>query len=528
LPADINFIFCENMRRILVVLFIVIVVIAAAFFFLRQRRTEREQDVEIIREAVVERGKITSTVNAAGSIEPQALVNLSFGLGGIVQDINVVRGQSVSSGDLLASLETDELALAVQQAQDGLRIQELTKEQLQNSGPSAATLATAQADIDAAEGNLAIAKANLKAAEASLDQTKAQKAQLLAGPTDGQIATAESQIASAELQQKNADEAHEATMRCFTVSTGDGGSRKTCPSLGPAEEQARANLENTNAALVAAQAQLADLRTGPSVADLEVSGAAIAAAEAQVESGRGSVVVAEANLARSQAAYDRLLEPPNESEVAILEAQVNSGRTNLALAQLRFDQAQVSSPIDGQVASLRISKGEQVAPGLTAIVVLDEDAFHTEVRVDEIDIDLIDEGQEVEIILDALPDTPVIGIITEIAPIADSTGSGVVTYLVTINIDSDDVTLRPGMTANASITVEEMEDVIIVPNWAVRLDRETGQAFVNRLRPDNSIEEVIVITGLRNDQFSQILSGLQEGDVVVVTDQREGFSFFGN
>jgi multidrug efflux pump subunit AcrA (membrane-fusion protein) len=84
------------------------------------------------------------------------------------------------------------------------------------------------------------------------------------------------------------------------------------------------------------------------------------------------------------------------------------------------------------------------------------------------------------------------------------------------------------MTANASITVEEMEDAIIVPNWAVRLDRETGQAFVNRLRPDNLIEEVIVTTGLRNDQFSQVLSGLQEGDIVVVTDQREGFSFFGN
>ena len=280
--------------------------------------------------------------------------------------------------------------------------------------------------------------------------------------------------------------------------------------------------------MAAAQAQLTDLRTGPSVADLQVSDAAIAAATAEVEGGHGNVLVAEANIARAQAAYDFLLEPVDEAEVAILEAQVEGGRTNLILAQLRLEQAQVKAPIDGQVASLRISPGEQVAPGRTAVVVLDENAFHTEVRVDEIDIDQIDVGQKVEIILDALPDSRVIGTIAEIASIADATGTGVVTYLVTINIDTDDVTLRTGMTANASIIVEEIEEVIIVPNWAVRLNRESGQAFVNRLLPNNIIEEVTVTTGLRNDQFSQILSGLQEGDVVVVTDQREGFSFFGN
>ena len=515
------------MRRASIIITIVIIVVAASIYFFSQRNGIREQDVEIIRETVVERGKITSTVNAAGTIEPQALVNLSFGLGGIVKGIDVVRGQRVSSGDILASLESVELELAVQQAEDGLRIQELTKEQVENSGPSAATLATAQADIDAAEGNLAIAGANLKVAEASVKLANAQKVQQLSGATSGQIAAAESQVASADLQQKNAEEAHEATLRCFDAPTESGGTRETCPGLGSAEEQARANLNNANVALAATQAQLNDLRAGPSAADLQVSDSAIAAAAAEVEGGQGNVLVAEANLARAEAAYDRLLEPVDESEVAILEAQIEGGRTNLALAQFRLEQAQVKTPIDGQVASLRISQGEQVAPGRTAIVVLDENAFHTEVRVDEIDIDQIDEGQEVEVILDALPESPVIGTISEIASIADASGTGVVTYLVTINIDSDEVTLRTGMSANASIIVEEMEGVIIVPNWSVRLNRETGQAFVNRLLQNESIEEVIVTIGLRNDQFSQIVSGLQEGDVVVVTDQREGFSLFG-
>ena len=130
--------------------------------------------------------------------------------------------------------------------------------------------------------------------------------------------------------------------------------------------------------------------------------------------------------------------------------------------------------------------------------------------------------------MDALPDESVSGVITEIAPTADTTGTGVVTYLVTINIESDDVPLKPGMTANASIVVEEMDGALIVPNWAIRLDRETGQAFVNRLLADNTIEEVPVVTGLRNEQFSEVISGMAEGDMVVVTNEREGFSFFGN
>jgi HlyD family secretion protein len=130
--------------------------------------------------------------------------------------------------------------------------------------------------------------------------------------------------------------------------------------------------------------------------------------------------------------------------------------------------------------------------------------------------------------LDALSDTVLTGTIAEISPTSASAG-GVVTYLVTINIVTDEgVTLRPGMSANASIVVQEVDDVLIVPNWAVRLDRETGDAYVLQKMADGAISEVVVETGLRNEQFSEVLSGLQAGDVVVVTSEREAFSFFGN
>jgi HlyD family secretion protein len=182
----------------------------------------------------------------------------------------------------------------------------------------------------------------------------------------------------------------------------------------------------------------------------------------------------------------------------------------------------------GRVASLQIREGEQATPGAPAITLIDEGAYHIEVSVDEIDIDQIAEGQPVEITLDALPDTVLDGVVSEIAPTAVTSGVGVVTYLVTINIDAGDVALKPGMTANATIITDLLDGVLVVPNWAIRLDRESGQALVNRLATGGEIEEVPIVTGLRNEQFSEVISGLVEGDVVVVTNQREGLgAFFG-
>ncbi|MCB8980891.1 MAG: efflux RND transporter periplasmic adaptor subunit [Ardenticatenaceae bacterium] len=512
------------MRRVGIVVGIILLLVVGYFVVRQRQEAEATAVPEILREAVVERGQVTATVSAVGSIEPESLVSLTFGLGGTIQQVNVVRGQVVAVGDVLAALNTDELALAVQQAEDALRIQQLTLQQRQEAEPSAATLASSEADIAAAEANVAVAQANLASAEAAVLQANAQKAQLLAGATPGQVAQAEANLAAAELAQKNAQDAYNKTIECFTTPAGD----EVCPGLGAPEEAARAALANANASLAAAQASLTDVQTAARPADIQLADAAIANAQAGVQAAQGNVQAAEANLARAQAAYDRLLEPPSESELAVLEAQVAAAQTNLQLAQLRLEQSQIVAPIAGTVANVLIHEGELASPGAPAISVVNEEAFHITVSVDEIDIDQIALGQEVEVSVDALPDTAVSGTISEIAPTSASSG-GVVTYLVTINIDSAQaIDLRPGMSASASIVVDEVADVLTVPNWAIRLNRETGEAFVNVLQADGTVEEVVVETGLRNEQFSEVLAGLSAGDTVVLTNDREGFNIFGS
>jgi HlyD family secretion protein len=512
------------MRRTGIIIGIILLLGVGYFVVQRQQLAAEEAQPEILREAMVERGQVTATVNAVGSIEPESLVSLTFGLGGTIQQVNVVRGQTVASGDVLATLNTDELALAVRQAEDALRIQELTLQQLLGAEPSAATLASAEADVAAAEANVAVAQANLASAEAAVSQAQAQKAQLLAGPTPGQVAQAEANLAAAQQAQKNAQETYNQTLECFTPPGGD----EVCPGLGAPEEAARAALTSANASLAAAEAALQDVQTSARPADIQLADAAISSAQAGIQAAQGNVQAAEANLARAQAAYDRLLEPPSENEIAVLEAQVAAAQTNLELAELRLAQSQIVVPIAGTVANVIIQEGELASPGAPAITVVNEEAFHITVSVDEIDIDERALGQEVEVAVDALPDTAVPGTITEIAP-TSATSGGVVTYLVTININSaQSEALRPGMSASASIVVDEVADVLIVPNWAIRLNRETGEAFVNMLQADGTIEEVVVETGLRNEQFSEVLAGLSAGDTVVLTNDREGFNLFGS
>ncbi len=519
----------RNLRNTLFVILVLALVGAGIYFLVQRQQTAAAEQFEVLREATVARDRIASTVNATGAIEPESLVTLTFGLGGTIVDVNAVRGQTVAADDVLAQLDTAELALSVQQAQDALQIQQLTMDQRVNRQPSPAQLASSQADIQAAEANVQVAEANLASAQASVQQAQAQRAQLLAGPSSGQLAQAEAQVSAARQQQKQAQETYNRTIECITYTVpGTNQEDEVCPGLGAPEEQARAALEAATLNLQAAEASAADLNNTARPADIQAVDAAIAGATAGVRAAEGNVAAANAQLARARAAADLMLEKPSADETAILEAQVSSARTSSDLAELRLRQAQLIAPIGGTVANVLIRAGEQAAPGSPAVTILNEDAYHITVNVDEIDIDRVEVGQPVVITLDALPDMPVQGVVSEIAPTSTST-SGVVTYLVTINLDeAAAASLRPGMSASAAITVDELDGVLVVPNWAVRLNRETGEAFVLIRRADGTIEEVVVETGLRNEQFSEVVGGLNEGDVVVLTNEREGLGgFFG-
>jgi HlyD family secretion protein len=131
----------------------------------------------------------------------------------------------------------------------------------------------------------------------------------------------------------------------------------------------------------------------------------------------------------------------------------------------------------------------------------------------------------VTVTLDALPNAALQATVDRIAPSA-TVNAGVVSYAVRLALETGEAALRGGMTATAAIVVDEVREVVVVPNWAIRRDRDTGAAFASVLRA-GVLQEVPVELGLRDEAVSQVVRGLTAGEVVAVQTTREQFSLFG-
>jgi hypothetical protein len=109
--------------------------------------------------------------------------------------------------------------------------------------------------------------------------------------------------------------------------------------------------------------------------------------------------------------------------------------------------------------------------------------------------------------------------------VAATTG-GIVNYAVRLVLDRSDAPLRSGMSATADIAVAEARAVLLVPNWAIRRDRRTGQAYAS-LKVGNQLVEVEIETGLRGENYTEARRGVNAGDIAAVTTARNQFNFFG-
>jgi HlyD family secretion protein len=251
----------------------------------------------------------------------------------------------------------------------------------------------------------------------------------------------------------------------------------------------------------------------------------------------GDLDAARAAHARAQAA-----EASARAQVAEALATLDGKETELAKAEIR-------SPIDGLVLLRQIEPGQTVAASLQAPILftLAEDLSQMElhVAVDEADVGRIAEGQAAVFSVDAWPERSFPAEITQVR-FAPRTVEGVVTYETVLAVDNSDLALRPGMTATAVITVQELQGVVLVPNAALRFippqttaaPRRRGAFGMIFPRPPHATRRsnierndnpkvwvlqdgeplaVPVKTGASDGRFTTLMSGeLQPGEQVVV------------
>lgn len=458
-------------RRNLVIFGILILLAAGAGgYYEWQRRAEEQAAQAALRQEVVGRGAIVATVSATGYLAPQEQVNLYFSTATPlpVTQVNVVLGQVVKQGDVLAALDTRELELTVTQAEQALRAARLNLELLQAPPRSE--------DLAVAEANLRVANAQVYAASQG-------------NPTET--------VEIARLNLVLAQNALNETNRQMDV-------------LVQHDRWAEKNALQAQADQQVEEAKIADLRYH----------------QAQQPPNFGPAASALAAVEQAQAALDKLIAGPGVEDLQIAELQVSQARAALDSVQNALQDAQIIAPFDGVVAAVNVRLGEPASGALPAITLADVSRFYLDVSVDEVDVARVAVGQPVTITLDALPKALLQGMVEKIAPAATN-NQGVVSYIVRLALDSSvDAPVRGGMTATAEIVVAEARDVVLVPNWAIRRDRDTGQTFVGLLR-DGRVEDVPVKLGLRTELSSEVLEGVNEGEVVAVDTRREEFRLLG-
>jgi HlyD family secretion protein len=245
------------------------------------------------------------------------------------------------------------------------------------------------------------------------------------------------------------------------------------------------------------------VKTGQMLAQLDISkledqrvnaSAALASAEARVQQAAASVKEAQANLSRlrevsklsggkvpskaemetAEATAERA-----EADQASARAAVEQARASLNSAQINIAKASIRSPINGVVLSRQIEPGQTVAASFQAptLFTLAEDlaAMELEVDVDEADVGQVREGQPATFTVDAYPGRQYPAHIRRVG-YGSQTKDGVVTYTAVLSVDNADLTLRPGMTATASITTIERTNVLLVPNAALRFSPATAES----------------------------------------------------
>lgn len=431
---------------------ILLAVLLGGGWWLYQQTTASVAATTRVQTATVQRGALVATVNAAGNVLSPEEAALSFQTSGRVAKVHVQVGDAVKKGQVLMELDTTDLELSLKTAK--------------------ANLASSQANLEQVKANLQFAlrnaQSNLESSKAALEAAKSKNAQ-----NPNQILIAKAQLDKAEVALRQAQSAYNQI-----AWRGDVGMTPQAAELQRATIDYQSALANYQMTLAT------------------INDSALKAAQAQYERDVVALEQAQRNL-----------------DTQLRTAQANVERDQIALeqAQRNIERARIVAPFDGVVSAVNFSVGDS-AGTTTAVVVVDLSTLQVKVNIAEIDIAKIKVGQTAQVTLDALIGKTYNATIAAIGPVATIT-QGVVNYPVIAVVDNTDGAIKPGMTANLSIIVDRRDNVLLVPARAVR--SQGNQRIVNVLYKGQTIATPVTI-GLTNDQFAEVISGLLEGDQVVI------------
>lgn len=487
---------------------VVIAIIVIAYFVFRNGGAEDFQYV------IAERGELIQEVSVTGRVVPADSVDLAFERTGRVSYVYVDIGDEVYVGQTLVVLENADQLAQLNQAKANLEIQEATLDELiKGSRPE---------EIEIQRVKVENAKTALRDSEVTLSD-----------------AVADAFTRSDNAIRNNIDQ-------FFTNPAGTSPSLDlliTNSQLKINVESDRLNIENIlnnwseNTAkdgLSRIKLFLDDIATAVNNAKPtgDIPQTTIDGYKTDVSTSRTSVNTAISNLtsalegnkdsksALTLAEQELILKEAGATpeQIRVQVAKVADAEASVLNYQALLGKTLIKSPISGVVTKQNVNVGEIVSSNFLVVSVISEAKFEIETDIPEADIAKVDLTDGVSVTLDAYGDDVIFDVlITSIDP-AETIIEGVATYTMTLQFIEDDKRVKSGMTANIDIITDSRENVISIPARAVIT--KNGDKFV-RILENGELIEVTVETGIRGiDGKVEILSGIEEGDMVITLLQK--------
>ncbi|HXI62865.1 MAG TPA: efflux RND transporter periplasmic adaptor subunit [Pyrinomonadaceae bacterium] len=404
-----------------------IAVLAAAAFYFWGNQASAAQYLT----AKVDRGNLRNTVTATGTLQAVTTVQVGSQASGTISSLSADYNSVVKKGQVIAQLDPAVSKAQVEQAR--------------------ANLQQAQASLQQAHAAVSNSRAGVSDAQA-----RAQGASSTAQNNQAGVAAAQANLAVLKAQQDDALSLlnqQESLLKSGVIAQRDVDIAKT------AYQTAQARYDQGVAQLNQAK-----------LSQQSAAGSGIASSQAQVQ--------------QSQAQVQQ-----SQASVSAAEAQVQQAQAALQLAQVNLAHTTITSPIDGIVVSRDVNVGQTVAASLSAptLFTIANDLTKMQViaNIDQADIGLVENAKSVRFSVDAFPGKDFDGKIEQMR-LNPQTVQNVVTYNVVIDVDNPEQKLKPGMTANLTVTIDERNNVLKVANAALRFtpqdvaaQKTTGAANAN-------------------------------------------------
>lgn len=447
---------------------IIVIIIVAALVYLVWPKPPVVDTAEVLR------GDLDAELSTTGIVESE-LSDIAPKIISPIAELLIQEGQAVRQGQVLALLDRSELLAQVAEAkatrstteEDLSRAEQAVQVQ---SRQSSASIARATATVSAAEAHLADLEKGarpqeIKQAENALEQARAEAEQTTA-------------------DLRRAEQLHE---------------RGAIPA------------QQLDSARTAAEVADARLRTSQEQLDLVRAGAR----PDEIRAARAEVAAAQASLAEARTSADVV--GIRKREAAAARSQVERAQAALGAAEALLDYAIVRSPFAGVIARKHREEGELAGPQFPICTLANLDHIWITAEVDEEDLSALALGQSMVITTDAYPGRKAEGKVVRISPIAEPKAVGRVRAKIVrakIEIKPSELSLKPGMEVDITGRLPVGEDLILVPNDALVQIGDRYQVFVIRGR---RVYPKFVTTGLSNYDFTEILRGLEPGDLVATS-----------